>query len=364
MSQGRQLRSKDQPTLSKGEGLGGGLFEFDYINPYIQHNKPIRVDEHFSSDHIYSYSDECKMPARSVTQKPIQIEPYRTQHLLPRRSRIRDDPLNDSVYFSFHNKMKRKENAMASQDRLRLLSDLETLQNQKDLLLLYNWARELPKITRVNNITDQAELSRKRDLTLLEINKRFLKYQNWKRRYEDLKDEIKFLEHSVSHPSAEEEYATPVKELKQRRIEERTRLFGKPLNLNLHNGYCLRIDPFDPPKIIKHEEFYERKKAPSQGPASDSVQDDPKKQKQNKSTAAKEKIPKSSITSKTFQHRKDIRKNNRKQIVAKHRNQPNNISALKKTVHSPKKVSIQDKIKAALKRSLDKSNGKVVHKSS
>lgn len=140
---------------------------------------------------------------------------------------------------------------MVNQDKSRVLSDLETLQSQKNQLLQHNWARDLPKITKITNPNDVTELTTKRNLTVIEINKRLQKYQDWKKRLEDLKNEMKFLEHSLVSHDPQAEYDLPVRVLKQKRNEERLKEYGPAIKLRLNNGYSLYIDQFAPPRVVR-----------------------------------------------------------------------------------------------------------------
>lgn len=250
MSNKRTLRSRNL----KEEVDHSNLFNFDFINPYVQKSKPIKVSSKTSSMNLYHYSEDSKLPPKSSTQKPMNIRLVDDIEL-PRKSKLRDDPLSDSIYETFHKQMWRQESRMVSNDRIRLMSDFDTLNNQKKQLDQYSWDKFLPSITKINNVNDHEELERKRLLTLNEIDRRISQYQNWKKRLENFKNQKKLLE---KQPNKLDEYNTPIEILRQSRLSERE-LSARPIKLILNNGYSLYIDVNSPPKIIKDSSLSTKK---------------------------------------------------------------------------------------------------------
>ncbi|CAH6718203.1 hypothetical protein CLIB1444_01S01420 [[Candida] jaroonii] len=240
MSNKRTLRSRN----SKSQDLSN-LFNFDYINPYVQKSKAIKVSSKTSSVNLYHYSEDSKLPPKSSTQKPMNVKLVDDIES-PRKSKLRDDPLEDSIYETFHKQMWRQESRMVNSDRLRLMSDFDTLNNQKKQLDQYSWDKFLPSITKINNVNDHEELERKRLLTLNEIDRRMSQYQNWKKRLENFKNQKKLSENSYKL----DEYSTPIDVLRQSRLSERE-LPIRPIKLILNNGYSLYIDANSTPKIVK-----------------------------------------------------------------------------------------------------------------
>lgn len=247
MSEKRVLRKRDS---SEGDH---NLFNFDHLNPYVINEKPIRISKSNKKLQEYHYSEDSKLP--TIAQRDSKIERASDSILeSPRKSKLRSDPLDDLVYVGFHRSMTKREIGMANHDNLKVLSDIEVLTSQKRMLTQYNWTANITKITKINDVKDQDELIRKRDLTIAEINKRLVKYQNWKKRQEQLKNEVKLHEHSIS-TSNEDEYTMPMEELKKIRRKERLETYGGTLKIILNNGYYLLIDPVAPPVIQKDDTF-------------------------------------------------------------------------------------------------------------
>jgi something-about-silencing protein 4 len=151
----------------------------------------------------------------------------------------------------FHKKMKKDEKVMANEDRLRILSEVDNLQTQLNLLNQYDWVRHLPNICSINDVRDYDELVEKKDLTVVEIENSLRKYDNWKRRSDQLAHDIK--SNIETSDGADEEYNLSLETIKANRKRENRQKYGPVIKLYLNNGYLLVIDPIQPPRIVKSQ---------------------------------------------------------------------------------------------------------------
>lgn len=247
MSEKRVLRKRQSQENDHS------LFSFDHINPYVSGDKPIGICKTNKKLKEYTYSEDSQIPV--VAKRDAKVEKVADSRLeSPRKSKLRADPLDDKLYLGFHKSMTKREVSMANHDNLKVLSDMEVLTSQKNMLTQYNWTANIAKITSIKNPRDQDELIKKRDLTIAEINKRLVKFQNWKKRQELLKSEVKFHEHSITKGKVNE-YSLLMEELREKRKKERLDAYGGTLKIILNNGYYLMIDPVAPPVIKKDDTF-------------------------------------------------------------------------------------------------------------
>ncbi|KAK6460498.1 something about silencing, SAS, complex subunit 4-domain-containing protein [Scheffersomyces coipomensis] len=240
----RKLRSKDENQ----KGSNATLFNFENVNSLLYRGKSIHISKDTSFHHPYSYNGDIQLVPKVTNSKSIEVQI--STNLLPRKSR-QIDPLDDSLYEIFHKKMKREEKIMANEDRIRILSEVDNLQSQLQLLNQYDWLRYLPGICYINNPHDYDELEIKLDLTITEITKLIRKYENWRRRNENLSQEIKQFDLNGSHDYDEDdEYTANADIIRERRRKERRRLLTPRIKLKLHNGFTLVIDPLNPPVVV------------------------------------------------------------------------------------------------------------------
>ncbi|KAG7661710.1 uncharacterized protein J8A68_004768 [[Candida] subhashii] len=245
----RQLRSKDiaqkQPNKT--------LFNFDNVNEHLQGNKPIKLTDTTGDENrpYVFYGESGNVPDLPPHTDTLKI----VEPLLPRRSQNRDDPLPDSLYEVFYKKMKKEEKVMTNEERLRILSEVDSLQDQLKLLHQYDWIRHLRNIASINNPNDYEELQLKRDLSIAEIRRLLRKHDNWRRRYDTLNNDIRenIGVNDGSELSDDPDYECSIEELRDRRKLERAQRYGPVIRLNLSEKYSLVIDPVAPPKIVEVE---------------------------------------------------------------------------------------------------------------
>jgi hypothetical protein len=246
MPEERRLRSREKPLV-----VAAHLFDFDNANPYVFADKPIQIV------HISSQPDTDASGVKQSVHKPKR-KPAVEYVKAPdntRKSKLRSDQLSDDYYTPFHTYMTKREVSMVNQDNTKVLSDMDTLNLQKNELMQLNWSSKIQGITHINNPRDIDELTRKKRLTLVEINRRLAKFRNWKKRQEELKNEIKFQERTITQQDPADEFSMSLSELKQLRKKERLQKYGGVINLRLNNGYYLRIDPYSPPQILESFEY-------------------------------------------------------------------------------------------------------------
>lgn len=235
---GRKLRSKDVSTSKKT------LFDFDNLNRLLYRNERVVVSGVTDFDNLYSYNQEIGLPPQNLTNKLTEITLVDEVEV-----ELEDDVLEDETYELFHKKMKKEEKVMANEDKLRILSEVDNLQTQLQLLKQYDWVRHLPQICHINDTRDIDELESKKELTIIEIEKLLRKYDSWKRRSDQLVNDMKNDIADLVDPV--EEYDLPLETIKLNRKMEIRQRFGPTIKLKLNNGFMLVIDPVLPPKVVK-----------------------------------------------------------------------------------------------------------------
>jgi len=239
---GRKLRSKDGRNDKRAT-----LFNFDNINKLVYRDVVITVKKPSDFVNVYCHSQDCQLPDTSQVQKASNL----TEIRLGDDGRVQRkvaDPLPDDVFMMFHKKMKKDERVMANEDRLRILSEVDNLQTQLNLLNQYDWVRHLPSICSINDVRDYDELVEKKDLTVLEIENSLRKYDSWKRRSDQLAHDIKA---NLDASDGDKEYTLPLETIRANRKRENRQKYGPVIKLYLNNGYLLVIDPIQPPRIVK-----------------------------------------------------------------------------------------------------------------
>lgn len=230
----RLLRSKRHVQPSN-------LFDFDGVNEYVHKDKPLKVLR-------TTYTAPEPEPAPHTMPVPPPPPRIITSKSQPRKSKLREDPLDDAVYESFHRYMCRQEARMATVDRSKLLADIDVLETQRAQLETAAWPRHLPSITKINNLADRRELAAKRALTLAEIQRRLAKFRRWQKHVRGLKSRRAA---NANGDDALADYDVPVAELRRRRIAARARESAAPIRLVLHNGFYILMSTTGPPKVIK-----------------------------------------------------------------------------------------------------------------
>lgn len=172
--------------------------------------------------------------------KPIELG---KEHEGPRRRRG-PDPLPDSVYEPFHRRMKREEMAMARSDKVRIQAEVEKLQTQRALLHQHDWLRHLVQMTLVDD-QNAAELARKRQMTIDEIDRLLASHTDWLRRNTVFAAAVKAYEQGEA--SSDDEGDGTIEEIRQRRREKKKGY----LRIRLGNGLELVLGPNKKPRVRK-----------------------------------------------------------------------------------------------------------------
>lgn len=285
-------KKKRQLRLGKESSSKSKLFNFESINPLLYQNTPIEL---VSSDNSNGKISELQayhyygMASKNPKLATVDTDLKYNDALLPRRQRLKSDPLSDERYTTFHRKMKREEKSMASADRNKLGHEIGNLKAQLQLLRQHDWVRHLPRMTVVNDARDMDELQRKRQLTEREIRRLLEKYDDWVRRDTKLQSDIRVFEkymhnsgssrlltfsnrspgitigrHRKSDKSDSEESTTDSAEdndesilttnlaaTKAKRQAIRQKNHGPTIRLLLRNGYEIVSGPFKHTRIEK-----------------------------------------------------------------------------------------------------------------
>lgn len=165
--------------------------------------------------------------------------------------------------------MKREEKIMTGTDRARILTDVDNLRTQLQLLRQHDWQRHLPRITLINDKNDINELTQKRKLTETEIERLLKKFSNWEQRnnwlQEDVRafegdsdsiDEEEDLEEDEDEDDDEESILTkPIEELQAKLLEKRRERDGFPIRICLRNGFDLVAGPYQYPRIVLSDTY-------------------------------------------------------------------------------------------------------------
>lgn len=263
MTNGRKLRSKDDLKKDTDKAL----FNFENINKLIYRNQKIKVTHKTSYNNLYKYfgDKETTVPDRINRSNNIEFH----EELPHRKSKQKIDMLDDSTYELFHRKMKKEERSMANIDRSRILSEVDNLNSLIQNLNQYDWVRHLPNITHVNNIRDYDELESKKNITIEEIERILIKFDNWKKRQDKLASDIREYDNNRLHYiNNEDEFLLPIEYLREKNLKERRKEIGPTIKLNLRNGYVLVIEPFANPRIDKLQDNFQTSKIPHEDDSS------------------------------------------------------------------------------------------------
>lgn len=262
---------KDQPLLVTSETSYDNLYEYDIneeetnethqkLSSFIVKKRCIRLLEEGSGSPRQSQSQSQSHSKTQLNSQPQSNKHQRQRQrqrnnaspqILPRKSRIKLDPLVDTIFEPFHKQMNKQELVMANQDRAKVYHDIEILKEQLNQLRLYHWIRYLPSITRIKDPQNNEEMESKRQLTIKEIFRRLEKFESWKKRHESLKEDIKYFQHSLKNGYGDvDDYNAPISDLKAKRQLQHAQEYGTPFNINLNNGYVIHVDPVAPPKVV------------------------------------------------------------------------------------------------------------------
>jgi hypothetical protein len=246
----RKLRSRDEINSVNKQVL----FNFDTVNQLLI-NQPIIISKETSFEGLYRYYPDVELPEDGTISKTTNLITNHGKADVSRKNRPGKsiDVLPDEVYQLFHKKMKRDEKVMANEDRLRVMSDVDNLNTQLQLLNQYDWVRHLPTVVHINDLKNLAELEQKNGLAKNEIERLIRKHENWKKRYDQLTHDIKEWDTFQEYSDGDDDYTASIVVLRARREKERRRKLGPLIKLRLNNGYSLIIDPLLPPKIVKSD---------------------------------------------------------------------------------------------------------------
>lgn len=200
-------QKKRQLRLGKEVSVHSKLFNFESVNPLLYQDRPIQLQlslDTATSDgkphdlKKYSYFGQASRIPKLASR---EIDLNFSETLLPRRQRLKLDPLSDEYYVGFHRRMKREEKSMSVADRNKMVLEIENLKAQLLLLRQHDWAKHLPRITVVNDTRDMREIERKRQLTDQEILRLLAKYEDWVRRDTKLQSDIRKFEKNMHNNS-------------------------------------------------------------------------------------------------------------------------------------------------------------------
>lgn len=265
----RTLRLAD-PARAKS----AKLFNFDSVNTLLYLDQPIQVDHSTTqtTDSLYRhYGSTCQLPKLAGKNTDLQFKAT----LLPRRQRIRTDPLDDAIYENFHRRMTKEEKSMAGVDRTRMTFEIENLRDQLSLLLQHDWVRQLPRITMINDRKNPEEMARKRSITRQEIQRLLNKYSNWEQRDARLQRARKRFEERSNGVSAsrtsqndesdessdesddndDETVLSSLAKLKEERQRKRMLRDGLAIRIMLRNGYDILQPPEHSPRIVESDMY-------------------------------------------------------------------------------------------------------------
>ncbi|CCD22269.1 Sas4p NDAI_0A01110 [Naumovozyma dairenensis CBS 421] len=119
---------------------------------------------------------------KKITQMILTIEKHTIN--IPKRASEENinDVLPDSLYTNFHKRMLRHENRMIDQDIIQSENEAERLTLINEKLDMIMWPTILQKVTKINDPTDDDEMTRKRAQTKECIESMLEKFHSMKRR--------------------------------------------------------------------------------------------------------------------------------------------------------------------------------------
>jgi len=92
------------------------------------------------------------------------------------------DPLKPDLFIGHHRRMEREERRMQVQERQGLMTTALRLKTQKDQLVGSDWPDYIDRIVKIEDMRDQAELRRKRELAIHDMAVFLEKFDEYHRR--------------------------------------------------------------------------------------------------------------------------------------------------------------------------------------
>lgn len=235
----RRLRSKDDARANPT------LFNFDSIDKVLHRDQEIKVVRSGAAPFYGDSEIETRL-------KPNEVDLTISAALPPRR--VSQDPLDDALYNAFHRRMRKEERRMINIDRTRILNEIDTMQSLLAQLQQHDWNKYIQGITLVHNPYSINEMEYKKALTIYEIRRLLDRYDQWRKREDQLAADIRRYNHGEdSHLDRMGEFSMPLSRLKRLRKSRRCQRHGPVIKLKLCNGSTLLIDPIQPPKFIRSE---------------------------------------------------------------------------------------------------------------
>jgi PII-like signaling protein len=187
------------------------------------------------------------------------------------------DPLDDILYEKIHEKLARRERKFMLIDRDRMLNEVdnctellhllgielkkkslkETLTNYivEDIELsdeqIFRLSHLLGTVTSINDPTDALEMILKYRLTIREIRMFLLNFLKIKTLEIMMKKEVlRIYSSNLANHFAEPTTEADVNELRNRRLDDRTKRMGKIVKVKFKEGVELQIDPIRKPRVV------------------------------------------------------------------------------------------------------------------
>ncbi|EDO16866.1 hypothetical protein Kpol_1024p19 [Vanderwaltozyma polyspora DSM 70294] len=166
------------------------------------------------------------------------------------------DPLSDALYKPYHKKMLKQENRMLERDVNEWETEADRLELLSDKLNMLDWHISLPKMTVINDVCDEDEMDRKRELTKEYIRNTLAKYEEMKfqksllsktckrsRKLDPSKDRSRVYKkvdrktvEGYHSSSDEEEDGMSVSEIRKHRLDKRIKSCGGVVKIGLTAG--------------------------------------------------------------------------------------------------------------------------------
>ena len=196
------------------------------------------------------------------------------------------DPLDDKLYDVAHRRKEMRERKFGAADRTKSLSEFDECMSALDKLgrsiklkarlslieqyrrimkqhldtrELENMAKVLPELSKVNDPSDMDEVRIKYKLTVKELMKFIIKFEDIRSKEQNMKrmkTEIRQHRMELVVDTDDDEPTDPIslKEFTERskeRLRKRNRKHGKIIKVHFYNGVTLVIDPVYNPRIVR-----------------------------------------------------------------------------------------------------------------
>lgn len=169
----REKRSRNQ---EKPEPL------FDYKLDDFDFQKPLSLCyDGIDEDTISALAESAKGEAEEFQAQSRLLDSPEVPYVPPLPI-SKADPLKPDLFVGHHRRMEREERRMQVQEKQQLTVMAAKIRAQKDVLMRPDWRGGIEKIVRIKDAANGAEVKKKRELALREMESFLTKFEEYNRR--------------------------------------------------------------------------------------------------------------------------------------------------------------------------------------